>query len=123
MRHRYFYLDPALVQALLEGMGLQRLFNQMLLASGGDVEQARDWMRQLQQRGYLPEDLDLDAFFEELERQQVITTDGEGNLQLTSVGERRIRRSAFEEIFSSMKKGGHGYHPVRSSGEGSERLP
>ena len=81
------------MQALLEGMGLQRLFNQMLLASGGDVEQARDWMRQLQQRGYLPEDLDLDAFFEELERQQVITTDGEGNLQLTSVGERRIRRA------------------------------
>ena len=36
---------------------------------------------------------------------------------------RRIRRSAFEELFSSLKRGGAGYHPVRAAGEGVERLP
>ncbi len=123
MRHRYRYLDPALLQALLNGLNLQRIFNQLLLASGGDVEQTMEWMRYLQEQGYLPEDLDLDAFFDSLEDQQVVARDQEGVPQLTGVGERRIRRSAFEEIFSSLERGGTGYHPIRSSGDGVEKLP
>ncbi|MEL7060458.1 MAG: VWA domain-containing protein [Acidobacteriota bacterium] len=123
MRHRYFHLDPEMIRALLQGMNLQRLFNQLVLASGGDVDQAMDWMRQLQAQGYLPDDLDLDALLEELERQQVVAGDGEGNYQLTMTGERRIRRSAFEEIFSGLRRGGPGYHPVRAAGDGVEQLP
>ena len=42
----------------------------------------------------------------------------EGNLQLTSGGERRVRRSAFEEIFSTLGRSNAGYHPIRASGEG-----
>ena len=42
---------------------------------------------------------------------------------LSAGGERRIRKSAFEEIFSGLKRGAAGYHAVRSSGEGVERLP
>ncbi|MEM8933150.1 MAG: hypothetical protein AAGE94_18325, partial [Acidobacteriota bacterium] len=95
MRHRYRYLDPALIEALLQGQGMQRLFNQLLLASGGDVDQAMEWMQQLQEQGFLPEDLDLDEFLEQMAEQQVIDVDDQGNLQLTGVGERRIRRSAF----------------------------
>ena len=82
------------------------------------MEQAKEWMRYLQQQGYLPEEVDLDRFFEALEDQQVIGRDEEGELQLTAVGERRIRRSAFEEIFSQLTRGGTGYHPIRSAGEG-----
>ena len=123
MRHRYRHLDPALIEALLQGHGMQRLFNQLLLASAGDVEQAMEWMQQLQDQGFLPEDLDLDAFLEQMAQQQVIAVDDEGNLQLTGVGERRIRRSAFEELFGELKRGASGYHPLRSAGEGSEKLP
>jgi uncharacterized protein with von Willebrand factor type A (vWA) domain len=123
MRHRYSYLDPALLQVLLQNLNLQQLFNQLLLASGGDVEEAMEWMRHLQESGYLPEELDLDAFFDSLEEEQVIARDGEGGAQLTAVGERRVRRSAFEEIFSQLRRGGPGYHPVRDAGEGVERLP
>lgn len=123
MRHRYRYLDPSMIEALLQGMGLQRLFNQLLLASGGDVDQAMEWMEQLQEQGYLPEDLDLDDFLEQMAQQQMIGMDEEGNLQLTGVGERRIRRSAFEEIFGELHRGPAGYHPIRNAGEGSERLP
>ena len=123
MRHRYSHLDPQLLQALLEGLNLQNLFNQLVLAAGGDVEQAMEWMRRLQEQGYLPEGYDLEAFFEALEDQQVVGRDGQGELQLTGVGERRIRRSAFEEIFSQLSRSSPGYHPVRDSGDGVEKLP
>jgi len=123
MRHRYAYLDPRLLQALLEGLNLENLFNQLVLAAGGDVEQAMEWMRHLQEQGYLPEGYDLESFFESLEDQQVIDRGAEGQLQLTGVGERRIRRSAFEEIFSQLSRSSPGYHPLRDAGDGVERLP
>src|ERR1700745_2947821 len=53
MRHRYSYLDPDLIRQLLAEMGLRRLFNHLLLQSGGDVDEAMRWMRALQERGYI----------------------------------------------------------------------
>jgi uncharacterized protein with von Willebrand factor type A (vWA) domain len=123
MRHQYLYLDPELIRALLAGMDLLRLFNQLVLATGGDIEEAMDWMRYLQSEGHISQDIDLEAFFASLEDQQLVQRDGEGGLQLTTGGERRIRRSAFEEIFSSLDRSGPGYHPVQATGEGIERLP
>ncbi|HYG65080.1 MAG TPA: VWA domain-containing protein [Thermoanaerobaculia bacterium] len=123
MRHQYLYLDPALIQAILAGLDLLRLFNQLVLATGGDVDEAMEWMRYLQDQGHLPSDLDLEAFFASLEDQQLVTRDSEGGVQLTAGGERRIRRSAFEEIFSTLGRSGPGYHPIRASGEGVERQP
>ena len=123
MRHQYLYLDPELIQQLLAGLDLLRLFNQLVLATGGDVEEAMDWMRYLQQQGHLPEDIDLEQFFASLENQSLVARDGEGALQLTAGGERRIRRGAFEEIFSTLNKSSPGYHQIRASGEGIERLP
>jgi uncharacterized protein with von Willebrand factor type A (vWA) domain len=123
LRHRYLHLDPDLVRQLLAGLDLLRLFNQLVLASGGDVEQAMEWMRYLQQQGYIGEGVDLEAFFAALEREQLVERGSEGALQMTAGGERRIRRSAFEEIFGALKRGGPGYHPIRAAGEGSERQP
>lgn len=123
MRHRYFHLDPELIRQILAGLDLLRLFNQLVLASAGDVEEAMEWMRHLQERGYIDESVDLDAFFEALEQERLIGRDGEGEMALTAGGERRIRRSAFEEVFQGLDKSGPGYHPVRAPGEGIERLP
>ena len=123
MRHQYFYLDPEIIRALLAGMDLLRLFNQLVLATGGDVEEAMDWMRYLQREGHISQEIDLEAFFASLEDQQMVDRDGEGGLQLTAGGERRIRRSAFEEIFSGLDRSGPGYHPITAAGEGIERLP
>ena len=80
MRHRYAHLDPRLLQALMEEMSLQNLFNQLVLAAGGDPEQAMEWMRYLQQEGYISESIDLEAFFDSLEEQQMIQRDGDGNV-------------------------------------------
>ena len=91
MRHRYGFLDPDLIRQLLAEMGLRRLFNHLLLQSGGDVEEAMRWMRALQERGYIDPDVDLDAFFAQLMQENVIGTDGEGNLTLAAGGERLQR--------------------------------
>src|SRR5436305_1426462 len=114
MRHQYLYLDPELIRQLLAGLDLLRLFNQLVLATGGDVDEAMDWMRYLQQEGHIPEEVDLEAFFASLEDQQLVQRDGEGGLQLTSGGERKVRKSAFEEIFSGLDRSGPGYHPIHA---------
>lgn len=123
MRHRFFHLDPELIRSILDGLNLDRLFHQLLLASAGDAQNAMNWMRELQERGYIGTEIDLEAFFDALEDRRLIARDGEGSAVLTSAGERNIRKEAFEEIFSSLSRGSAGYHPVRSVGEGSEQLP
>jgi uncharacterized protein with von Willebrand factor type A (vWA) domain len=122
VRTRYSHLDPDLIRRLLNEMGLRRLFNHLLLQSGGDVEEAMQWMRELQERGYLDPDVDLDAFFARLLEENVIGQDGEGNLTLASGGERQIRRDALDEIFGGLTKSMSGNHSVASSGQGTERL-
>jgi uncharacterized protein with von Willebrand factor type A (vWA) domain len=122
MRHRYSWLDPELIRQLLAEMGLRRLFNHLLLQSGGDVEEAMRWMRMLQQRGLIDENIDLEAFFAQLTEEQIIGQDGEGNLTLAAGGERQIRRDALDEIFGGLKKSAAGYHSVPNAGQGTERL-
>jgi uncharacterized protein with von Willebrand factor type A (vWA) domain len=123
VRHRFYHLDPEELAALAAGLSLERLFNQLLLAAGGDVEEAMEWMRLLQQQGHIGSEIDLEAFFAELEERRLLERTGDGALTLAARGERRIRREAFEEIFSSLGKGGAGYHRVQAAGEGVEPLP
>jgi uncharacterized protein with von Willebrand factor type A (vWA) domain len=122
MRHRYRHLDPALLQALLEQLGLQELFQKLVLAAGGDVEEAMEWLRRLQEQGYLDPSLDLEAFFAALEEQRFMERTPEGRLRLGSGGERRLRQGAFDEIFTALERGSPGYHPLRAPGEGPEPL-
>jgi Ca-activated chloride channel family protein len=121
-RHRYSFLDPDLIRRLLAEMGLRRLFNQLLLQSGGDVEEAMRWMRLLQERGYIDPNVDLEAFFAQLMQENVIGQDGNGNMVLGAGGERQIRRDALDEIFGGLQKSMSGYHSVANAGLGTERL-
>src|SRR5216110_932328 len=122
MRQRYSYLDPELIRQLLAEMGLRRLFNHLLLQTGGDVDEAMRWMRALQERGYLDPDIDLDAFFARLTEENVIGEDANGNVVLAAGGERQIRRDALDEIFGGLQKSMTGSHSVANAGQGSERL-
>ncbi|MDP9360568.1 MAG: VWA domain-containing protein [Acidobacteriota bacterium] len=122
MRHRYAYLDPDLIRQLLAEMGLRRLFNHLLLQSGGDVDEAMRWMRALQDRGYIDPNIDLDAFFARLMEENVIGQDANGNVVLGAGGERQIRRDALDEIFGGLQKSISGSHSVATAGQGSERL-
>jgi uncharacterized protein with von Willebrand factor type A (vWA) domain len=122
LRHRYSFLDPDLIRQLLEELGLRRLFNHLLLQSGGDVEEAMRMMRMLQERGLIGEDVDLDAFFAQLMQENIIGQDGEGNLTLAAGGERQIRRDALDEIFGGLQKSMSGSHSIATAGQGTERL-
>ncbi|HEY8713635.1 MAG TPA: hypothetical protein VIM68_12245, partial [Thermoanaerobaculia bacterium] len=99
MRQRYSYLDPDLIKQMLAEMGLRRLFNHLLLQTGGEVEEAMRWMRALQERGLIDENVDLEAFFARLTEENVIGQDANGHLVLAAGGERQIRRDALDEIF------------------------
>jgi Ca-activated chloride channel family protein len=122
MRSRYSYLDPSLIQQLLNELGLRRLFNHLLLQTGGDVNEAMEWMKELQARGYIDPNVDLDDFLRRLMAENVVGQDGEGNLVLSAGGERQIRRDALDEIFGGLRKSVAGSHSVPSAGQGTERL-
>jgi Ca-activated chloride channel homolog len=122
VRHRYLYLDPEFLRALAAEIDLMRLLQKLLLMAGGDLEQALEWFRELQQRGVIPSDVDASALLARLEEQDLVRRDASGTPVLTAGGRGRMRRSAFEEVFGSLKKGEAGYHPVAAAGDGVERL-
>jgi Ca-activated chloride channel family protein len=120
---RYGELPLDLLRSLLTYEELLKLFLDLVSRSGGDPEQAMRWLKELQRRGLIDPNINLEAFRAALERQGIVGRDGQGNLQLLGPGERRIRRNALEEIFSSMGKSGPGLHSIPRAGSGSEMLP
>jgi len=122
MRYRYSDYPIDLLRGLLTYQELVKLFLQLVLQTGGDVEEALRWMRYLQERGMIDEGIDLDAFRKELEKSEIVEDRG-GSLALSAAGERRIRRSALEEIFTSLSKSGPGYHAIPRAGGGGDLLP
>jgi Ca-activated chloride channel homolog len=122
MRYRYSDYPVDLLRALLTYQELVKLFLQLVLQTGGDVEEALQWMKYLQERGIIDPSIDLAQFRKELEKNEVVE-DRNGTLTLSAAGERQIRRSALEEIFSSLSKSGAGYHAIPRAGAGGDLLP
>src|SRR3984893_19209856 len=122
MRYRYADSPIDLLRGLLTFQELLTLFLQLVLQTGGDVEESLRWMRYLQERGMIDPGIDLEEFRKELQKSEMVEERG-GQLTLTAAGERRIRRSALEEIFTSLTKAGSGYHTVPRAGSGGELLP
>ena len=122
MRYRYAEFPADLLRRLLTFQELTRLFLQLVLQTGGDLEEALRWMQYLQERGIIDEGIDLEAFRRALEKNEIVE-DRDGQLALSAGGERRIRRAALEEIFTSLSKAGAGYHAIPRAGSGGELLP
>ncbi len=122
MRYRYSDFPTDLLRQLLTYQELVKLFLQLVLQTGGDVDEALRWMKYLQERGIIGEEVDLDEFARALQKNEIVEDRG-GSLALSSGGERRIRRSALEEIFSSLSKAGSGYHAIPRAGGGGDLLP
>jgi uncharacterized protein with von Willebrand factor type A (vWA) domain len=135
MRVRYTSFDPRAARALRERQ-LRDLFLQLLMHSGGNVEQALEWLNDIANRhGLWGEDLDLDKFREWLRDEGYITAEGRpgkgkterpGRMRLraTRKAERAIRQDAFAEIFDSMRQDAlHGDHLTPHEGMGGDRLP
>lgn len=101
------------------------LFKELVTHTSGDVEEAIDWMRELDETYKLstPE-YSIDDFVEDLKKKGYLREptdeDGNGGLELTAKTERLIRQQALQQIFGNLKKNGSGNHKTNHSGNGDE---
>ena len=121
MRIAYRAFDEALAEQVRAMENLRRLFLQLLLRTDGDVDEAVNWLRELQRRGVIPPDWDLEEFLESLERENLVRREG-GGRRLTRRGEQAIRRESLDLIFGGLRGGPAGEHRAPDPGRGGERL-
>jgi len=99
------------------------LFLEMLTHTSGDVEEALDWMKEVdKEHGLFSKDYTLEDFKADLRKHGIIgdqPTKG-GKTALTGKAEKLIRERALEQVFGKLKKSDMGGHAIRKSGQGDE---
>lgn len=96
------------------------LFRNLLLQTNGNVNEALNWMTSLNNRYKFANN--LGDFIEKLKDDGIIREENQVYI-LSSKGNKTIRQSSFNEIFSSLQKKGFGLHNTPYEGRGFERLP
>lgn len=116
---------------------LFEIFQELVTHTSGDVEEALDWLRELDKEYELTnDDYTIDDFIEDLKAKGFIReefdTDGEqsegkdeegdggGSLSITAKLERALRQRALEQIFGKLKRSCSGNHKTGKSGRGDE---
>ncbi|NAS13627.1 vWA domain-containing protein [Poritiphilus flavus] len=119
---------------------LFEIFQELITHTSGDVDEALDWLRELDEEYELTDDeYTIDDFIEDLkakgylreefedgggegEGQEGEEGDGDGNgtLSITAKMERIIRKRALDQIFGKLKRSGNGNHKTGKSGRGDE---
>ena len=136
MRYRYTKFDERLRRIAMQKR-LKELFLELLMHTGGDVEEALEWLDELADRfGLFPEGMDLDHFREQMIDEGLIEVRdqprGKGRradpsrrrYKPTRKAERALRTDAFEELFSQLKADSlKGDHLTPYAGAGGDRLP
>lgn len=124
MDFRFSELDPLRLELEQRIKLLLRIFQELLLHSNGDVEQALAWLETLGARHRLFDDrFGIDDFKQLLEKDRTIARSGSGGMELTKKGERGLRLASLEAIFSNLQRDSVGDHRVPAAGVGHERLP
>lgn len=124
MKLRYSEWRESNEKSKLTFDALMTLLSQLLLNASGDVNQALQWMTELDNEYHLfdeNEGIGFDDFLEWLKKEGFIEEFND-ILALTHKGSRRIRRDALKEIFTSLQKRSMGDHESPYSGQGVERL-
>ncbi len=110
------------------------IFQELITHTSGDVEEALDWLRELDKEYELTDaDYTIDDFIEDLKakgylREEVeFGPEGEGegepgikSFSMTAKLERMLRRRALDQIFGKLKRRGSGNHQTRKAGRGDE---
>lgn len=104
---------------------LFEIFKEIITHTSGDLDEALDWMNQLDEEYQLTdEDYTMDDFIEDLKKKGYIREEidqkGGGGLAITAKTERAIRQQALEQIFGKLKKGSSGNHRTNQIGRGDE---
>lgn len=117
---------------------LFEIFQELVTHTSGDVEEALDWLRELDKEYNLTDDdYTMDDFIEDLKAKGYIREEfdmdnpqggegeegnenGGGILSLTAKLERMLRQRALDQIFGKIKRSGSGNHKTGKSGKGDE---
>ncbi len=106
---------------------LFEIFQELIVHTSGDVDEAIDWLRQLDKEYELttPE-YTIDDFVEDLKKKgylrEEIEPNGSGEgLQITAKTERIIRQRALDQMFGKLKRSRSGNHKTKALGVGDER--
>ncbi|WP_297762409.1 VWA domain-containing protein [uncultured Muriicola sp.] len=113
---------------------LFEIFQELITHTSGDVDEALDWLRELDKEYDLTdEDYTIDDFIEDLKAKGYLREEieqgeggdgkgnpGEGSLSITAKMERIIRQRALDQIFGKIKRSGSGNHRTGKAGIGDE---
>jgi len=112
---------------------LFEIFQELITHTSGDVDEALDWLRELDKEYELTdENYTIDDFIKDLKAKGFLreelkegSGDGEGepgkaSLAITAKMERIIRKRALDQIFGKLKRSGAGNHKTGKSGQGDE---
>ncbi len=115
---------------------LFEIFQELITHTSGDVDEALDWLRELDtEYGLTDEDYTIDDFIEDLKAKGYLREEfsgegeegeegegqpGDGVLSITAKMERIIRQRALDQIFGKLKRSGSGNHRTKKAGLGDE---
>jgi len=101
---------------------LVQLFSQLLLQTSGDVNEALEWMRYLDEQYHVfGPDMTMDMFIDKLKEMGLVQEDENALLKPTNKAIQNIRRDALLEMFRSLRKSPTGAHDTPHTGSGIER--
>lgn len=101
------------------------IFQEIITHTSGDLDEALDWMKELDKEYQLTdEEYTLDDFVEDLKKKgyirEEIKPDGKGSMAITAKTEQAIRKRALDQIFGKLKRSGSGNHRTNYIGKGDE---
>ena len=101
---------------------LFKVFNELLVITGGDVSEALNWLTNLDKQYKISDDdYGIGDFIEDLKSKGFVTDKTpDGSFKITAKTEQTIRKNALEEIFGKLKKSGKGDHKTHFSGLSDE---
>ena len=101
---------------------LMEIYRNLLLQTGGNVEEALRWMEHFgEQYGFFNNEFGIADFKKLLEQTGEVERTPKG-FKVTPKGEKRIRQDSLNEIFTALQAGGPGDHRTPVAGKGGERL-
>lgn len=97
-----------------------KLFLELLNYTSGDVEEAIDWLRELDnQHNISGPDYSVDQFLNDLNKKGYVKMEKDKFLP-TALTEQSLRKLALEQIFGKLKNAGPGQHSTKNNGIGDE---
>jgi uncharacterized protein with von Willebrand factor type A (vWA) domain len=111
-------------QTTLEKM--LKIFNQLLVYTNGDANQALQWMTEMdRQYGLGDDDIGMGEFIEWLKREGYLEDAAErGEFKITGKTTKKIREDSLNEIFTMLRKqSAFGNHKIPRTGSSDERMP